>query len=123
MLIRIVASILLVLVPCVAVLNAQVFPQSKVQWNLTGTWKADVMGSHLEIHVNQQDNAISGVAFFYNSMGKKFTKNFSGSVNGSSIMGSASGASFYGNVISQNSAAGVLLTKDGSRIPIHASRK
>ena len=123
MAVRSVVAMLLLLMPCVTVANAQVTFNPNVQWNLSGTWEGELMGSQVVLQVNQNDNSLSGVATIYKPSGKRFSSNFSASIIGSNISGAAGGFSFFGNVISQNSAVAMVRAKDGRQLPVRVSRK
>ncbi len=123
MAVRSLVAVLLLLMPCATLAHAQMKSDAKAQWNLSGTWEAEVMGSQIVLQMSQNENALSGVAHIYSSSGKRFTNNFSANINGSNISGAAGDFIFFGNVISQNSATGVVRLKDGRQIPIRATRK
>lgn len=99
-------------------------PAVSAAGNLSGTWVASPYGSRVEAHVKQKGNAVSGVAYVYSPFGKKDTYHFQGSVEGNQVQASHhSGHFFSGNLNSVNEVVGVLRTKSGHRIGVHASRR
>jgi hypothetical protein len=106
----------------VLVLMLQV-PALSAQKNVSGDYEASVMGSVIKARIDQNGEAIQGVADVY-SGGKKNTYHFTGSVNGNRIQASHySGHVFSGNVTPEGDLVGVLKTKGGHKISINAARR
>jgi hypothetical protein len=103
---------------------AAVVPATSWGANLSGTWVASPLGSRVEAHVQQKGHAVKGVAYVHSPLGKKDTYHFQGTVKGNQVVASHySGHVFSGNLNSPNEVVGVLKTRSGHRIGIHASRR
>jgi len=93
-------------------------------WNMSGKWVAHVMGAKVVVRVDQKGSAISGVAYVYSPLGKKDTYHFQGQIAGSNVQAvHHSGHMFTGRIEDDGGVSGVLRTKKGHRIPVHASRR
>ncbi|HMK34287.1 MAG TPA: hypothetical protein VK463_04405 [Desulfomonilaceae bacterium] len=109
-------SIILVLIMCL--------PAGSAERDISGTWEAEVMGSKVVAHVNQDGSAISGVAYISNSSGGKASYQFVGNINQGNLSGTlAGGHSFSAKVYSDGQVAGVVRTKDGHYVPVSATRR
>ena len=98
-------------------------PAYSAQRNVSGDYEASVMGSVIQARIDQDGDAIQGVAYVY-SGGKKNTYHFKGTVNGNKIQASHySGHAFSGNVTSGGDLVGVLRTRGGHKISINAARR
>lgn len=103
---------------------AALAPALSAGGNLSGTWVASPLGGRVEAHVQHKGNSVSGVAYVYSPFGKKDTYHFNGTVNGKHVVASHySGHVFSGNLNSSTEVVGVLRTKSGHRIGVHASRR
>ncbi len=93
------------------------------QGDISGNYEASVMGSTIRANIEQNGSNIQGVAHVY-SAGKKNTYHFSGVTDGNRFQASHySGHVFSGNVTPQGDLVGVLRTKGGHKVSIHASRR
>lgn len=99
-------------------------PTAGAAGSLSGTWVASALGGRVEAHVRQKGSDVSGVAYVYSGFGKKDTYHFNGTVKGNRVVASHhSGHVFSGNLSSPTEVVGVLKTKSGHRIGVHASRR
>lgn len=93
-------------------------------WEISGRWVAHVMGAKVVVRVDQRGSAISGVAYVYSPLGKKDTYHFQGQIAGNSVQAAHhSGHMFTGRIEDDGGVSGVLRTKKGHRIPVHASKR
>jgi len=113
-----------VFVAAILFLACVAFPVTGLAWDLRGFWVAQQMGARLDATVDQNGNAISGVAFVYSRGGKKDTYHFNGQIQGNKVVaGHNDGHTFSGQVLNEGHVKGVLKTKGGYRIPVEATRQ
>ncbi|MBI5250805.1 MAG: hypothetical protein HY912_15045 [Desulfomonile tiedjei] len=110
-------AILLIIVIMICV------PAHGAQRDISGNYEASVMGSVMTARIEQDGDALQGVAHVYTG-GKKNTYHFTGTINGNRFQASHnSGHIFSGNVTSRGDLVGVLKTRGGHRISVNAARR
>jgi hypothetical protein len=82
------------------------------------------MGGRMVARVEQNGNAIGGVAHVYPPTGKRLTYHFTGTVQGNKISAAHySGHVFNGHVTPQGQIVGVLTTRNGEKISMTGRRR
>jgi len=98
-------------------------PAFGAQTDISGNYEASVMGSVIKARIEQDGEAIQGVAYVY-AGGKRNTYHFEGTINGNKIYaGHANGHIFSGNVTPTGNLVGTLKTRSGHKIPVNAARQ
>jgi hypothetical protein len=107
----------------VILISVLCLPAHAAQRDITGNYEASVMGSIIKARIEQAGAEIRGVAYVY-SGGKKNTYHFTGTVNGDRVQASHySGHAFNGNVTPGGDLVGVLRTRGGHNLSVHAARR
>ncbi len=107
----------------IILITALYFPAHAAQRDISGNYEASVMGSVIKAKIEQAGTDIRGVAYVYAS-GKKNTYHFTGTVNGDRVQAiHTSGHVFNGNVTPGGDLVGVLKTKGGHSLSVHAARR
>jgi hypothetical protein len=105
----------------VAVLTVALIPLGAEGSSLSGNWEAHVMGSKVVVHVDQKGHALTGEAYVYGPLGRKSTYHFRGLIKGRQVQASHyTGHRFTGSIQEDGTLVGVLRTRSGHRIPVHA---
>jgi len=113
-----------VILAAILFLTCVALPATCLAWDLRGPWVAQQMGTRLEATVEQNGNAVSGVAFLYSRGGKKDTYHFNGSIQGNKVTAYHSdGHLFSGQILDSRHVKGMLRTKGGHKIPVEATRR
>jgi hypothetical protein len=99
-------------------------PAAAANWDISGTWETQVMGSKVRANVQQQGPELAGVVTVYAPFGKKDRYTVRGAVRGNQVnMAHHSGHVFWGNLTPDGLLQGVLQTRDGHKVPIKATRR
>ncbi|MGO9572101.1 MAG: hypothetical protein ACLP5H_31650 [Desulfomonilaceae bacterium] len=92
--------------------------------NIAGNWESRFMGSLIQAKIDQNGDAVSGVAYVYSPLGQKDTYHFTGKIDGAKVVASHhDGHLFSGNVTPAGHLVGVLKTKGGHQVPMEATRR
>ncbi len=99
-------------------------PAAAANWNATGRWEADVMGSKIKANLVQEGEKLKGTVDVYDPWGKKDRYTVYGTVHGDRLQAAHySGHSFSGHLAPDGQLVGTLRTNGGHSVQISARRR